>query len=410
MLPRSSPSSVGPLRASSRSRSSSPEERPRRSEPGLRIWLLVASVALHLGAIATAWLLPASPVPRRADPWAELGPVVVVERLDDAARPDEVPVAESSEPSVATPRGETPERGTRPPGADHERGPTRPQSGRPRDEPAGPEPSDGPSTPGPAGATDAAVSLLGLRTRSRVAASGSLRPELDWTHAPAQRRDPPGTDDTPSGFEHAPARRIDGEPRSLAEAGFERRRNGDLVYVHPKRAFKAEILPDGRVRFRDLVAVPSNAPGMSEIVRAAQGKELYQQQKKRILRETFELRLSLAVSYAQRQIDRELRRLQRDLLDLWNDDSRSARERRRLLFARWDECEESLAVDLGEFQDAAATRLAELRKGAGEQARGKIEAFIRRHLPRGEPGAFTEQELLDLNRGRHSRQRFEPYE
>ena len=49
------------------------------------------------------------------------------------------------------------------------------------------------------------------------------------------------------------------------------------------------------------------------------------------------------------------------------------------------------------------------RRSAGEQARRRIEAFIRTMAPRGSAHAFTNAELERLNARRRSRQRFDPY-
>jgi hypothetical protein len=212
------------------------------------------------------------------------------------------------------------------------------------------------------------------------------------------------------------ARRPDTAPRSLAEAGFKKRRDGRLVYRDPKGKFKAIVQKDGRVEFRNMPVAfePSTLkvgmPGMSEAIRAAQGNDLYQSEKRRLLEETFELRLSLALGFARGRMEAQLDRLYRDLLDIWHTPSSPALARRRLLFERWDECEESLGRTL-RIDDEFGTdaQLDALRSEAGQDARKRIEAFIRRHLPRAGGDGYSAQELEALNRGRTSRARFEPY-
>jgi hypothetical protein len=182
------------------------------------------------------------------------------------------------------------------------------------------------------------------------------------------------------------------------------------VYRDPDFRFRAVLQPDGRVTFKNLVGTPKKGmPGMSEAVRAAQDKDLYYREKKQLLDDTFDLRLSMAVEYASKQVDRQLRSLQGELAEAWGDVQQPAKARRRLLFDRWDECEEGVAVKLPGFEDEAGTRMDALRQDAGSRARASIEAFIRKHLPRGSPDAYAASEIAELNRIRHSRKKFDPY-
>lgn len=390
----------------------------RSGRPGL----FVVSVVLHGLAVVLVWRLAPPPGRPHVDPWAELGEVVIVERLEDVEPRIEVPPDGPSEPAVEPAPELDPELDPEPdPDSDPE---DRPDGGSSRsDEPRSSEPDEretpqGPPETDPVGdAPDkdqqAAVPLVGMRTQSRAGDRGSLRPELERTGELAGRPSPvvgPAEAGAAADDDFAPATSTDAAPRSMGEAGFRRRRDGQMVYMGPRRAWRAKLLPDGRVQFRDLVGVPSNAPGVAEAIRAGQGQELYQQEKRKLLKDTFELRLSMAVSWAEAEMERNLDRLYRDLLDVWHEPGRSAAQRRRLLFDRWDECEETLAVDVGEFEEAAGARLTKLRSEAGEKARSKIEDFIVRHLPRGDPDAYSEQELQSLNRERRSRRRFAPYD
>jgi hypothetical protein len=116
----------------------------------------------------------------------------------------------------------------------------------------------------------------------------------------------------------------------------------------------------------------------------------------------------MAVAFAERNIDRQLQKLYRDLMDIWTSD-RPPRTRRRLIFEIWDECEENLAVDLGDFNDSETSTIDRLRRSAGTRARGKILAFIRRHLAAGTEDGYPDAELRALNEGRVSKERFAPY-
>ena len=66
-------------------------------------------------------------------------------------------------------------------------------------------------------------------------------------------------------------------------------------------------------------------------------------------------------------------------------------------------------VDLGDFDDAEAARVDELRQAAGTKARAKVIAFIKRHIPEDSADAFTAAEIAAMNGRRNSTDRFEPY-
>ncbi|HTR55913.1 MAG TPA: hypothetical protein VMJ10_34795, partial [Kofleriaceae bacterium] len=70
-------------------------------------------------------------------------------------------------------------------------------------------------------------------------------------------------------------------------------------------------------------------------------------------------------------------------------------QRKRALFMMWDEIAES--------GDDALVQ-------AGEAARKYLVGFVRSHLPRGSAGAFTSDELAQLNAHRTSHATFTPYE
>lgn len=207
----------------------------------------------------------------------------------------------------------------------------------------------------------------------------------------------------------------DAEPKTLAEAGFLRNRKGDIVYADPLGHFKATLLPDGRVRFRDYAVARGSIRsggkmmGLSEIVREAQGKDLWFLDKRRLLARTEKLRLALAIKWAEAQVETRLRALYRDLLEIWTDAERTVVQRRERLFQRWDECVEAMSVRLEGFGDAPKSTLDELRERAGGEARASIEAFIRKHLPKDSEDAYPPDELRELNRRRHSEEPFDPY-
>ena len=212
----------------------------------------------------------------------------------------------------------------------------------------------------------------------------------------------------------APAPRDTGQHRTPAEAGFVRKKDGRLVYRDPDPAasWSAELLPDGRVRFKDRLVKPGltsvATPGLQVLVMKAEGFEFWATRKKRLLRSTSKMRLQMAVDFASKNIDRQLAQLYRDLLDIWTS-SKPPHTRRGLIFATWDDCEEQLEIDLGDFSDSHASKIDELREDAGVEARAKIIEFIQRHIPSDSADAFTPAELVAMNRRRRSTERFEPY-
>ncbi len=143
-------------------------------------------------------------------------------------------------------------------------------------------------------------------------------------------------------------------------------------------------------------------------VRKGQGMKLWVQRKKKLLKATATMRLHMAIAFAEKNIDRQLTRLHRDLLEIWSSD-KPPHTRRGLIFETWDDCEDSLVVPLGDASGKAPS-LDELRLRAGTRARAKVIAFIRRHLPAGSPDAFTARELVAMNERRNSRERFAPYD
>jgi len=370
---------------------------------------------LHLAVLAWWASLPEPEPPRRVAEESELRPIELVElpaiELEpEPAEPEPGLPSEPTEPPALSEAQPTPAEPSEPPSTSRRpRGPSEPTSPEEPAEPVGPEvPTEPPGT--------GAVALLGLRDGSRAASpSNSLRPELPPPTVGHGRvtRQVGSQRPAPSVFD-------DGKPRTLEEAGFRTRRNGKRVFRDETGRFTATLLADGRVKFRDMpVAVSRDPitgaakgiamPGLAEGLRAASGIELYQQEKKRLLDATFELRLQLAVSFAQDKIDRRLQSLYRELLDDWGDESTSEPERRAALFRRWDECEEGLPVAMPGFADAHSSELDDMRRSAGAQARETIERFIRRQLPAGSPQAYTSEELRTLNASRHSQARFAPY-
>jgi len=148
-------------------------------------------------------------------------------------------------------------------------------------------------------------------------------------------------------------------------------------------------------------------PGLKDLVPAMQGVKFWIKRKRRLLNATKDMRLKMAVDFASKNIDKQLKRLHRDLIAIWTSDQ-PPHTRRGLLFEAWDDCDERITVQLPGFTDRDS-EIDELRTSAGEKARAQILAFIRRHLPADSGDAYTDAELRTLNAKRVSKARFAPY-
>ncbi len=375
-----------------------------RSAERARLALAGVSLLVHAGLV---WLLPPADLKPRRNDDELLAPVEIVEwQQPDAPAPPPREEAPVEPPAADAPTEATPEAEPEPP-----RSRTRPTT-----EPRGAEASAAPPTPAeplpepePEGGGPDAVALpiTGLRNSSKGTITS---PRLGGSAARRLGGEKYGADPVPS------SGTTDGEPRTLAEAGFLRNKKGEIAYLDPAGHFKAVLQPDGRVKFRDYAVARDGTirkggkvMGLSEMIRSGQGKDLWYLDKKKLLERTEKLRLAMAVKWAEAQVEHRLKGLYRDLLEIWSDAERSAEERREQLFQRWDECVEAMRVDLKGFGDGAKSSLDALREKAGGEARASIEAFIRRHLPKGSENAYTPEELRDLNRRRHSEERFDPY-
>lgn len=209
---------------------------------------------------------------------------------------------------------------------------------------------------------------------------------------------------------------------------FEREGN-TWVYRDPGGAFVATLQPDGSVAFRNKVieVKPGSMPGVSNngeefitvdvehdavaIAQLARGRDPSPRAKAQLLTATFEFRLAIATKhYKQRLID-QLGQLDEELEDIWNASGRSLAERKRLLFERWDACEEELdEAELNSFPDADTSALDETRLELASAARRKILRFIGEVAPAESPEAYTRAELARYNQRRVSTQTFAPYD
>jgi len=103
-------------------------------------------------------------------------------------------------------------------------------------------------------------------------------------------------------------------------------------------------------------------------------------------------RVRRGTKYRADQLEQSADIMRKNLEQLWRATSDAA-ERRDALFALWDECNE------GEGE----------RGEAGERARAMVIGWIGSHLPKGQPGAFTDEQIASYDARRSSRQHFAPY-
>lgn len=114
---------------------------------------------------------------------------------------------------------------------------------------------------------------------------------------------------------------------------------------------------------------------------------------KRLLESTFAQRADQRATHTAEQLAQTDQLMRRNLARLWRKVTDPV-ERRRELFALWDECEEG---------DGAAGE-------AGERARRQVIAWIRSHLPAGSTDAYSADEIRALDKHRDSTEHFAPYE
>jgi hypothetical protein len=132
---------------------------------------------------------------------------------------------------------------------------------------------------------------------------------------------------------------------------------------------------------------------LTDLAMRAAGQDPYSARKMALLDRTRDERMALAASENASNLVDALARTPATLERLWRGPG-EPRRKRRLLFTLWDECAESGASDV--VTTARAVR-------------ATIVAFIRHNLPRGSRAGYTGAELEELNAGRTSRERFDPY-
>jgi hypothetical protein len=167
-------------------------------------------------------------------------------------------------------------------------------------------------------------------------------------------------------------------------------------YHYDGPSFSAKIAMDGHVTFddhsiRDFKGL-SGGFDLTDLAMRGHHQDPYRYEKEKFMDNTSKLRAELTAKARKERLESSLASLPSHLEQVWSDASRSARERRGVLYAMWREA-------AGTDDEVGA---------AGKKARATIEAFIRERLPEGSPDAFTDDELRRFN-ARGGGMRFEPY-
>lgn len=116
----------------------------------------------------------------------------------------------------------------------------------------------------------------------------------------------------------------------------------------------------------------------------------YASRKLKLLDDTRDERVERGATFRDQQLVRSAELIDRNIR---RAAALTGRDRRIALFELWDECSEG---------DDAEGR-------AGQRARAQVIGWIRAHLPKGSPDAFTDDEIAELTARRASHQPFEPY-
>lgn len=168
----------------------------------------------------------------------------------------------------------------------------------------------------------------------------------------------------------------------------------DGTYVYSGHAFTATIEADGTVRYDDRPGVQtegfstSGSFDLGDAFMRAAGGDPYAAERLRFEEDNEELIARLDREHRARAMESALGRIPGALERIWQRTSRTPEQRRRAIFAMWEETDE------GE---------------AGLGARRAIEAWVREHLPPGSADAFGEDEIRALNASHTHPYRFNPY-
>ncbi len=184
--------------------------------------------------------------------------------------------------------------------------------------------------------------------------------------------------------------------------------NGSFVRETTSGRRVATIAADGTVAFES-VAPTSPRPGVAIPGLGEAGRHQNSISRTRFLQQTAEFRGRLQAVHTRKLATTQLANLPTELRGIWGDKSRPAKERRNVLFQRWDETFDPSRPEAVRAADPSARALARIRAEATTATRIEIERFIRTELPAGSPDAYPDSELKALNDRRTGGRQFAPY-
>lgn len=194
-----------------------------------------------------------------------------------------------------------------------------------------------------------------------------------------------------------PGARIGAQAPGLPEGV---RANGDGTYAYAQHGFSAVIERDGTVVFDNDIPIGAFTGtlvsfDLTEAVMLLHGDDPFLADKLHFLKRTGSMRAQMCAEAQKDSLDVAVRSLRRDLARIFADPSRSLSQKKKLLFALWDQCAE------GDSNPSVAK--------AAAMARATVLGFIREKLPARSEDRYQEEEIAELNRGRISRELFRPY-
>ena len=169
-------------------------------------------------------------------------------------------------------------------------------------------------------------------------------------------------------------------------------------YQRKRGGFDAKIARDGTITFEDKTVKGNPFSAMkfdlTDMAMRAAGIDPYLKEKLDMLDESRDRRATMAANVLRERLDEAVTATPQRLRSLWGRQDLTLADKKRLLFELWDECAEKGARPVV----VAAVRV-----------RRRIEAFVRKELPQGTVGGYSDHELQRLNRSRRSKALFAPY-
>ena len=177
-----------------------------------------------------------------------------------------------------------------------------------------------------------------------------------------------------------------------------------------------------------MVSVGGRLGGLNDFLNRRTSHQFH---KRRFLSRTEPTRRRMAVNFQRETMRAELQELGTLLVEIWGDETLSLARRRERLFEVWDDMydepvEEATSMfsknpgaappaDDGSASEEDARlddqirELARERRTLADEARRRVEQFIRRNAPQGSPRGYSNAELRRLNARRRSAEEFRPY-